>query len=454
MRARTGWLLLVALAALALFAAACSSGDDPTDPTATPTEDPTAPPTATPTTTPSDDDSVADPTATPVVITDDDSDDADTGGDSDSPSYASPPPVSASVDGSTVALGIGSYCWTQPGGPGLCADSIGPITGPVPLTVQRGDVIELSSTLDLANAEEIIAQLRSEPGAPIGTGPEWLAWSPTGERTPIEIERTSGGLRFSADFEPGLYVVSFFVGISPWGDASYGLLLEVGASHPDASAGGVALGESVELAPGVSVAIPGEEATLTFVAVSGDSRCPSDAVCVWAGEAHVAFSLEAAGDSKMRAVAVPPDGAASLALGSYRLTVLDLRPEATTAGPIPQSEYRATIVLDLLPPRPAPTGVQGLVSIGPQCPVQRSDQPCPDLPLEATLVLQDASGAEVARTTSSPDGLYRIAASPGSYILVPQPFGGSPLPFAGPLEVTIGIDGWTTLDVAYDSGIR
>ena len=52
------------------------------------------------------------------------------------------------------------------------------------------------------------------------------------------------------------------------------------------------------------------------------------------------------------------------------------------------------------------------------------------------------------------DGLYRIAAPPGSYTLVPQPIDGRPLPFAAPLEVTIDVDGWTTLDVAYDSGIR
>ena len=185
-----------------------------------------------------------------------------------------------------------------------------------------------------------------------------------------------------------------------------------------------------------------------------DSRCPSDAVCLWAGAVRLAFALDAAGATTVRGVAAAPGGAASVALGPYLLTVLDLNPEATTAGAIPQSEYRATIVLERLPALPAASGVQGFVSVGPLCPVLRSDQPCPDLPLEATLVLEDASGNEVARASSGADGLYRIAAPAGSYTLVPQRTEGRPLPFAGPLAVTIGVDGWTTLDIGYDSGIR
>ena len=108
----------------------------------------------------------------------------------------------------------------------------------------------------------------------------------------------------------------------------------------------------------------------------------------------------------------------------------------------------------LSPPPPGSSGVQGVVSLGPLCPVQRAGLPCPDRPFEATLVLENAQGVEVARGVAGPDGHYRIALPPGRYILVPQPVMGSPLPSAGPLEVAIESHAWTTLDVTYDSGIR
>ena len=343
MRAPTGWLLLATLAALALFAAACSSGDDRDGATPTPTEDPTATPTATP----SDDGTAADPAATPAVITDDDSDDADAGGDSDPPSYASPPPVSASVDGSTVALGLGSYCWTQPGGPGLCADSIGWITQVEPFEVAQGDAITLASDLDLANASSLQVQVFAA-GTAVGSGSDWTAWHPEGETIQLDFVRGPQGLLLRTDLDPRRYVIGVFVRV-PQGDAAYGLLLEVGAAHPDASGGGIALGERVELAPGASVAIAGGEATLTFVAVTQDSRCPSDAVCVWAGEAELAFRLEASGEVHTGSLAVPPAGAVSVALGPYLLSVLELQPETTTTGPIAPADYRAAVLLERLP---------------------------------------------------------------------------------------------------------
>ena len=146
-------------------------------------------------------------------------------------------------------------------------DTIGIITGSESLAVKRGDVIELTSDLELANAPQLLAQLRRGPGEPIASGPDWLAWSPTGERTLIDIERTSSGLRFTADFEPGLYVISLFVGIEPWGDASYGLLLEVEGAGPTPLSSAIALGEPTEIAVGQTLAIEGGADTLTLAGV-------------------------------------------------------------------------------------------------------------------------------------------------------------------------------------------
>jgi hypothetical protein len=104
---------------------------------------------------------------------------------------------------------------------------------------------------------------------------------------------------------------------------------------------------------------------------------------------------------------------------------------------------------------PRPVGmVGGLVTLGPLCPVQRQDQPCPDAPYAATLVVVDADGNEVAVGESGADGRYRIALAAGDYTIVPQSPVGLPLPTAGPLDVTV-VDGrWTSADIAFDSGIR
>jgi len=63
------------------------------------------------------------------------------------------------------------------------------------------------------------------------------------------------------------------------------------------SADEVRLGEEFSLAVGQSASITGEDLTIKFVEVIGDSRCPKDATCVWQGEVTVAIEITA-GDSQ------------------------------------------------------------------------------------------------------------------------------------------------------------
>lgn len=99
------------------------------------------------------------------------------------------------------------------------------------------------------------------------------------------------------------------------------------------------------------------------------------------------------------------------------------------------------------------SGVEGVVRVGPMCPVVQEGVECPDAPLEADLVVEDSFGRVVARVRSSGDGDYRIALDAGTYEMVPQspPAG---LPFAAPVSFEVLPGAWTRLDVLYDSGIR
>jgi hypothetical protein len=108
-------------------------------------------------------------------------------------------------------------------------------------------------------------------------------------------------------------------------------------------------------------------------------------------------------------------------------------------------------------PSPAgpPHGVGGTATAGPVCPVERvpPDIGCEPRPvIGAVITVRDASGSEVGRTTTGPDGTYFIELPAGSYVVVPAPATGL-MRAPGPAPVTIG-GGVTVLDLSYDTGIR
>ena len=101
---------------------------------------------------------------------------------------------------------------------------------------------------------------------------------------------------------------------------------------------------------------------------------------------------------------------------------------------------------------PCPSGVEGRVTAGPTCPVQRADQPCADRPVETTLRLLRKDGSVAATGKSGADGSFRIAVAPGSYRLVadwPSRVGG-----CAPVDVTVEQGQFTHADVSCDTGIR
>jgi hypothetical protein len=98
----------------------------------------------------------------------------------------------------------------------------------------------------------------------------------------------------------------------------------------------------VVLAPGEQTVVPGAGA-IRFEGVANDSRCPGDAICVWAGDATVRVVVNMSG------------GVSS----SYELHTFDLKPvqhlDVTIAletlspypfaskGPISPGDYRAAL---------------------------------------------------------------------------------------------------------------
>jgi hypothetical protein len=99
------------------------------------------------------------------------------------------------------------------------------------------------------------------------------------------------------------------------------------------------------------------------------------------------------------------------------------------------------------------SGIEGRVTIGPQCPVEQMGSPCPDAPYEA-LITVTREGDTVEQTRSNTDGTFRIPLDPGTYSVVAGPVDGSSMPFGRQVEVVVKPGTLTHVDLSVDSGIR
>jgi hypothetical protein len=87
------------------------------------------------------------------------------------------------------------------------------------------------------------------------------------------------------------------------------------------------------------------------------------------------------------------------------------------------------------------------------CPVKR-DPPCPDKPISARVTVLDPGGSVLAAVDSDADGNFTINIVPGEYVLRPaNATGGLPRP-PEPLAANVRADGYTTVALRFDSGMR
>ncbi len=106
-----------------------------------------------------------------------------------------------------------------------------------------------------------------------------------------------------------------------------------------------ALGEAFPLRVGESLRIEGTDLGLRFTEVARDSRCPTDASCIVAGEAQMV--VEAVLDSETVEILfrVPPAGSDAQKLAGFTLAVTALEPQTLSTRRIDSSDYVATMVV-------------------------------------------------------------------------------------------------------------
>lgn len=187
----------------------------------------------------SDGGAVDEATPTPTPIATELPDNADAAPELDR--AARPPTLTVRAGDASVEAALGTFCWV-----GLCADAFAPITPAQPFFVEAG---ELVATLDAETIAEVSAtawpasssqsqvictasESEEPPGGPLcPEGEQLLGW-PGVSGESIALTPTADGATVAVDistFEPGTYVVSIFVRFTSGGDASYGVLLEVGS---------------------------------------------------------------------------------------------------------------------------------------------------------------------------------------------------------------------------------
>lgn len=94
-----------------------------------------------------------------------------------------------------------------------------------------------------------------------------------------------------------------------------------------------------ELALGETVTLEDQDVGIEFKAVTSDSRCPSDVVCVWAGDAELALRLTGVPgvqDTTLHTTLDPR----SLSRGSLTLEVVALSPTPISTTSTDPKSYR------------------------------------------------------------------------------------------------------------------
>lgn len=107
----------------------------------------------------------------------------------------------------------------------------------------------------------------------------------------------------------------------------------------------VSVGQSVELSIGETANVTPGSVRVQLTGIN-DSRCPSDVVCVQAGDAMIILALSGAGADRVDTLSLvkPPK---SVNYGGYRFEALDVQPYPKSSGQQPSK----TLVLKVNGPQ-------------------------------------------------------------------------------------------------------
>jgi len=107
----------------------------------------------------------------------------------------------------------------------------------------------------------------------------------------------------------------------------------------------VPLNQSFTLAPGEVAKLSGADLRFEFVRVTGDSRCPADAVCIQGGDAIVQIRATGGSAPTLLGLHTGDSSQASAAYETARIALVELQPYPFSSRTIAPDEYRATLTV-------------------------------------------------------------------------------------------------------------
>jgi hypothetical protein len=101
------------------------------------------------------------------------------------------------------------------------------------------------------------------------------------------------------------------------------------------------LNSEFTLAPGDAMAIEGASLSVRFNRVTGDNRCPADAVCILGGSADV--NITAVSDRTTRDYVLKTGDMAPVQHDGFTIALVQVAPYPFSARTIQPDEYRVTL---------------------------------------------------------------------------------------------------------------
>jgi hypothetical protein len=124
-------------------------------------------------------------------------------------------------------------------------------------------------------------------------------------------------------------------------------LLAVSACDESPTGPTVSLDARFTLAPGETASVTGRGVRLRFEGVTGDSRCPADAICITGGDAIVKVVADGDSGSLTLDLHTGDSSRASVTYGSVKVTLVELTPYPFSSRTIAPNDYRATLVVSV-----------------------------------------------------------------------------------------------------------
>lgn len=192
---------------------------------------------------------------------------------------------------------------------------------------------------------------------------------------------------------------------------------------------------------------------ITVNTLVGDSRCPIDVQCIWAGALKVNATFASASKTETRDIST---GEAPYSFDGHTISIAEVIPAPKSVSKVALGDYRITfhVVVSTNKGTVNTGSVVGTVTLSPTCPVERMppEPQCAPRPYQTTIEVFTTDGTELVKTIQTgADGRFSVTLPLEDYSF--QAGGGVVMPRCSPVDVQVKST-TTSVEISCDTGIR